>query len=217
MYSTVNGNWLTTDSSEKRQSCFSNLVWSSYMHPRAHPMYNVYTFQWASTLLPDNAMNRVFKTFYQILVGFLDIGLVLLDTKLLAPDNKKMSIEESECEERECWTWVGTCATSVCRAWERTQREDRTGSHLGNRSLRSTCWEAVLKTWTDGNYCQYALRETVSNKPVCLLEIGYVSQSNDALTDKTQRVKRDPESVPVKCLSLWRVASERGRDSCFQF
>ena len=34
-------------------------------------------------------MNRVFKTFYQILVGFLDIGLVLLDTKLLAPDNKK--------------------------------------------------------------------------------------------------------------------------------
>ena len=31
-----------------------------------------------------------FQDFYQILVGFLDIGLVLLDTKLLAPDNKKM-------------------------------------------------------------------------------------------------------------------------------
>ena len=182
------------------------------MHPRAHPMYNVNTFQWASTLLPDNAMNRVFKTFYQILVGFLDIGLVLLDTKLLAPDNKKWRNTRGtgmRIWRKKCWTWVGTCATSVCRAWERTQREDRTGSHLGNRSLRSTCSEAVLKTWTDRNYCQYALRETVSNKPVCLLEIGYVPQSNDALTDKTQRVKRDPESVPVKCLSLWRIASEK--------
>ena len=43
-----------------------------------------------------------FQDFHQLLVRFLDIGLVLLDTKLLAPGNKKlMSIEESECEEEE--------------------------------------------------------------------------------------------------------------------
>ena len=29
------------------------------------------------------------QDFHQLLVRFLDIGLVLLDTKLLAPDNKK--------------------------------------------------------------------------------------------------------------------------------
>lgn len=33
-------------------------------------------------------------------------------------------------------------------------------------------------------------------KPVGLLKIGNVPQSDDALTDETQRVERNPESVP---------------------
>ena len=113
-------------------------------------------------------------------------------------------------------TWVGTCATSVCRAWERSQREDKTGSHLGNRSSQSTYLGAVLKTWTISS-CNlwvsqiFAFESFERNKPVGLLKIGNVPESDDALTDETQRIERDPKSVPRR---IWTFIFSTLVSSC---